>query len=100
MLGKFEKIPIQWIALFTFRTTDPSNINISTIYDMHLGFARLPVCRVWQFSSRSWVRQRPEFGCGCAKNGQVRQEKFFRCAKIYLSVPKYLRAALYFKAWL
>ena len=25
-----------------------------------------PVCRVWQFSSRSWVRQRPEFGPWCA----------------------------------
>ena len=34
------------------------------------------------------------------KNGQVRQEKFSRCAKIYLSVPKYLKTALYFKAWL
>ena len=42
--------------------------------------------------TRIWVRVR--------KNGQVRQEKFSRCAKIYLSVPKYLRTALYFKAWL
>ena len=42
--------------------------------------------------TRIWVRVR--------KNGQVRQEKFSRCAKIYLSVPKYLRTALYLKAWL
>ena len=46
MLGKFEEIPIQSIVLFTFRTTDPSNINISTIYDMHLGFARLEAIRI------------------------------------------------------
>ena len=38
---------------------------------------------------------------GGAQNiGQVGQEKFSSRAKIYLSVPKYLSAALYFKDWL